>query len=248
MVEIIEKERRKRDGLCGGGSCISQVIGKFLSRETLRLSSSGGSWEAGAGVSHFGKLCESLYPPLRGKLSRRSCSPQMVASCQSETVQQWVSRAVFWPKLIWITNQLLQPVPEAGNHHQLAGGIWSQGQTVLLLACCNVFAVARWEQWFFLQVLRMQVSLLPQAMGMMISWKKFKKKEEESAERCTAAPWRKAAFLQAVISWQNVFWNSKRHIRPKCYRSRVTEIANIFHQNKKIAFISHTVCLWTAWL
>ena len=87
MVKI-EKERRKRNGLYAWGSCISQVIGKFLSQETLRLLSPGGSWAAGAGVPHIGKLCESLYPPLSGKLSRRSCGPQIVASCQSEMVQQ----------------------------------------------------------------------------------------------------------------------------------------------------------------
>lgn len=186
MVKI-EKERRKRDGWYAGGSCISQGLGKFLSQETLRLLSPGGSWEAGAGVSHFGKRCESLYPPLRGKLSRRSCSPQIVASCQSEMVQQWVSRAVFWPKFNRITNQLLQPVPEAGNHHQPAGGIWSRWQAVLLRACCNMFATARWEQWLSLQVWRL--SLLPQAVGMMISWKNLKKKkmEEKRTERCTAA-------------------------------------------------------------
>lgn len=170
MVKI-EKEKTKKDGSYAGGSCISQVIGEFLSRESLRVLSPGGNWEAGAGVSHVGKLCESLHPALSRELSRRSCGPQIVASCQREMVQQWVSRAAFWPKFNWITNQLLQPVPEAGNHHQLAGGICSQWQTVLLLTCCNVFAGARWELVSLL-VLWMQHSLLPQAGGMSISWGK----------------------------------------------------------------------------
>lgn len=33
----IENEKRKRDHLYARGSCISQVIGEFLSRETLRI-------------------------------------------------------------------------------------------------------------------------------------------------------------------------------------------------------------------
>lgn len=122
-------------------------------------------------LSHWQALWK-LHPPLSRELSRRSCAPQIAASCQSGMAQQWVSRAAFWPKFNWITSQLLQPVPEAGNHHQLVGGICSQGQTVLLLICCNVFAGAQWEQWLSLLVLWMQHSLLPQPGGMMASWKK----------------------------------------------------------------------------
>lgn len=169
----VEKEKRKRDGLYARGSCISQVTGVFLSQETLRVLSPGGSWEAGAGVSPMGKLCESLHPPLSRELSRPACAPQISASCQSEMVQQWVSQAAFWPKFNWITNSLLQPEPEAGNHHQLAAGICSQWQTVLLLTCCTVSAGARWEQWLSLLVLGMQHPLLPQAGGMMTSWEKI---------------------------------------------------------------------------
>lgn len=66
----IQTEKRKRDNLYARGSCISQVIGEFLSWETLRILSPGGSWEAEAGVSHIGKLCERLHPPLSRELSR----------------------------------------------------------------------------------------------------------------------------------------------------------------------------------
>lgn len=114
------------------GSCISQAIGKFPSWESLRLLSAGGGWEAGAGVSHVGKLCESLHLPLPWELSRHSPHPCAAASCQSEMVQQWVSQAVFRPKFNRITTQLLQPVPEAGCHQQLTDGILSPWQTALL--------------------------------------------------------------------------------------------------------------------
>lgn len=65
-------------------------------------------------------------PTSAQQLGRRPCRPQIVASCHSEMVQRGVSWAVFWPKFNRITNQLLHSVPEAGNHHQLAGGVWSR--------------------------------------------------------------------------------------------------------------------------
>lgn len=71
---------------------------------------------------------------------------------------------------------------------------------------------------------------------------RLKKDKMVGEARCTAT----SSFLWWVISWQNILWSSSHHILSKHYHSDWK--ANTFLQNKKIAFISHTVWLWTAWL
>lgn len=168
------------------GSHISPVIGKFLSWETLRLLWAGGSWEAGAGVSHIGELCQSPDPPLRRKLGRRSCRPQIAASCRRGIAQRRLSRAVFWPKLNRITKQLLRSVPEAGNHHQLAGAVWSQDSAAPRLLRC----VCRSSLGAVAVLAGLMNAALPSSPscgndGFLKT--KTKLKEEERTQRCTAA-------------------------------------------------------------
>lgn len=214
MVKI-EKEKRKRDGLYAKSSCISQVRGKFLSQETLMVLSPGGSWEAGAGVSHIGKLCGSLHPPL-------SRAPQaFLWSTDRCQLSKWNGSLVSLPGCVLAKIQLdykaIAPACPRSRKSPSAG--WWDLLTVTdsaaphLLQCVG----AHWEQWLFLLVLWMQHSLLPQTGGMMVSWKKntFKKDKKGGEARCTVA----SGFLQGMISWQNIFWNSSRHIFPKHYHS-----------------------------
>ena len=168
MVKI-ENERRKWDGSYAGSSYISQVIGKFLSRKTLRLLSPGGSGEAGAGVSPVGKLCESLYPPLRRKLGSVPAVHKLLPAVKGK----WFSSESLGLRSGQKTIGL-QTNCSSLSQKQETTVSWPVGSGLGDRQCCSspaalVFAAARWEQRLSLQVLHMQPSLLPQAVGMMIS-------------------------------------------------------------------------------